>query len=399
LDVGSNTLSGVHVSNVYRLRQYYGLDKPGTPVKVDKIFVMTGVVESDLKEVIGSDCAEPMDEFNSFGIPNSGFKEWQLQDGTPVLVPERFNTDANPDGSIYQYPNGDKSLSPSAMMPEGGFFFDAIERRKGADDTNLDPHDNVVEYPVLSDDAIEFMYNKVKRIYDESDFAINLELPQTNLGDVATIPGAGLVDPRGIRDIEEWYVSLYTRRDYIKRMFDLQTEVAIESLRKLSERLGDMVDFIVVSAADFGLQSGLLVPTEVYQELFKPFHKKINSFIHSATNWKTFIHTCGAVFDLVPDLIEARFDVMNPVQISAAGMDPMKLKREFGKDIVFHGGASNTQKTLPFGTPEQVKDETRRLIDIFLPGGGFIGGSVHIIQGNVPVENVVALVEAFSEYR
>ena len=121
--------------------------------------------------------------------------------------------------------------------------------------------------------------------------------------------------------------------------------------------------------------------------------------MHRHTSWKTFIHSCGAVAELIPDFIEAGFDILNPVQTSAAGMDPGRLKREFGDRLVFWGGGIDTQRTLPFGTPEEVRREVRERIRTFAPGGGFVFAPVHNVQAAIPVQNLLALFDAFREYR
>ena len=188
-------------------------------------------------------------------------------------------------------------------------------------------------------------------------------------------------------------------KEYIKKVFSGQIEIAIENYKKVNDAIGEKIDMVQTSGNDFGMQQGLFVSKELYRDLFKPFNKEVNNWIHENTNWKSFMHTCGAVYDLIPDFVDAGFDILNPVQISAVGMDPIKLKKEFGNDIVFWGGGVDTQKTLPFGTPSQVKEEVKRLIDIFSPNGGYVFNTVHNIQANVPIENVTAMIEVIQEYR
>jgi uroporphyrinogen-III decarboxylase len=130
-----------------------------------------------------------------------------------------------------------------------------------------------------------------------------------------------------------------------------------------------------------------------------PFHKRVNDWIHANTTWKTFIHTCGSIVALMPDLIEAGFDIFNPVQCSAAGMHPQTLKDRFGAQITFWGGGVDTQGTLPFGTPAQIRAEVRERIRIFCPGGGFVFNTIHNVQAGVPAENLVALYETVNEFR
>jgi uroporphyrinogen-III decarboxylase len=154
-----------------------------------------------------------------------------------------------------------------------------------------------------------------------------------------------------------------------------------------------------VSGTDFGAQNNLFISEDSYRDLYKPFHKAVNDWLHEKTRWKTFIHTCGSVVKLVPDFIEAGFDILNPVQTSAAGMDPTELKERFGEQIVFWGGGVDTQKTLPFGTPEEVRREVGQRLEIFGKGGGFVFAGIHNIQAGVPAENLITLFEAIRKYR
>ena len=147
------------------------------------------------------------------------------------------------------------------------------------------------------------------------------------------------------------------------------------------------------------MQEGLFISKDIYRELYKPFHKKINDWIHKNTNWKTFIHSCGSIYGLIPDLIDAGFDILNPIQISAREMNPKKLKKEFGNNIIFWGGGVDTQKTFPFGTPKEVKEQAKRLIDIFNANGGYVFSTVHNIEPNVPIKNIIALIEVLQESR
>ena len=399
IDFGSTTMTGIHVSIVYKLRQYYGLDDPGTPVKVTEPYQMLGEIEDDLKEKIGIDATLLDGGYTFFSYKQSNWKEWKLDDGTPVLVPGLFNTEKNDDGSVYQYPYGDKSYPPSAKMPAKGFFFDSIIRQKPIIEEELDPKDNVQEYTLLSDRDMESLKETALKLRRNKNYSINASVAASGFGDIAWVPGPGLKDPKGIRDIEEWYISTFTRKDYVKDVFRRQAEIALENYRKVNSVIGDLIDIVMITGTDFGMQGGLFISIDSYRELFKPFHKQINNWIHDSTGWKTFIHSCGGVYDLIPDFIEAGFDILNPVQISAKGMDPVELKKEFGDYLTFWGGGVDTQKTLPLGTPDEIKDEVRELIENFSAGGGFVYSTVHNIQSNVPFENVIAMIEAVQEYR
>ncbi|HNR34222.1 MAG TPA: uroporphyrinogen decarboxylase family protein, partial [Candidatus Hydrogenedentes bacterium] len=188
-------------------------------------------------------------------------------------------------------------------------------------------------------------------------------------------------------------------RDYVYEVFERQCAIALENLARLAAALGDTVQAAFVTGTDFGTQQGLFIARETYRDLYRPFHRAINDFIHSRTNWKSFIHSCGSVVELIPDFIEAGFDILNPVQCSAAGMDARTLKREYGKDLVFWGGGVDTQKTMPFGSPEQVYKEVRERIAIFNEGGGFVFNAVHNLQATLPEENILAMEQAVRDSR
>ena len=136
-----------------------------------------------------------------------------------------------------------------------------------------------------------------------------------------------------------------------------------------------------------------------FEDLWAPYYTQINNWIHSRTTWKTFKHSCGAIRPLLESFVACGFDVVNPVQIGASGMEPAALKLDFGDRVVFWGGGIDTQSTLPFGTPDQVRDEVRRNIDTLLPGGGFVFNAIHNIQAHAPIENLVAMIDAIEEYR
>ena len=185
--------------------------------------------------------------------------------------------------------------------------------------------------------------------------------------------------------------------EYIQGIYEMQCEVALENLKLLREAVGDRIDVIGISGTDFGTQNGTFISPDMYREMYQPFHKKLNDWIHANTSWKIFYHSCGSVVTLLDDFIEAGVDILNPVQCSAAGMDAKILKERYGDRLVFWGGGVDTQKTLPFGTPEEVRQEVRERIETFAPGGGFVFNTIHNIQPGTPVENMMAMFEAVRE--
>jgi len=161
--------------------------------------------------------------------------------------------------------------------------------------------------------------------------------------------------------------------------------------------VGERIQVIEINGNDFGSQNGPFISPQMYRDLYKPYHKEMNDWVHANTGWKTFFHSCGSNVAFLDDFREAGVDILNPVQISAAGMDPEYLKKNYGKDFVFWGGAVDAQHTLPFGTVEEVLREVKENIATFKSGGGYVFNNVHNIQAGVPVENILALFQALEE--
>jgi hypothetical protein len=397
LDLGASPVTGMQVSTVYLLRQALDLDKPGTPVKVTEPYQMLGEIKPDLMEALGVDVVGLGMPKNMFGFRNERWKPWTTFDGTPVLVPEGFNTDPDANGDILMYPEGDRSVPPSGRMPKGGFYFDSIVRQSPIDDSRLNVEDNLEEFSPVSDQDLEFLRREAERLHTETDKAILANFGGTAFGDIALVPAPWLKHPKGIRDVEEWYISTLARRDYVYKVFERQCEIALSNLERIFEVVGNRATAVFVTGTDFGQQTGPFISPRTYRDLFKPFHKEVNGWIHRHTPWKTFIHSCGSVRALIPDFVDAGFDILNPVQCSAAGMNPFELKSEFGDRVTFWGGGVDTQRTLPFGTAEEVRKEVCDRLKTFGRGGGFVFNTTHNVQSGTPAENVMALYDTIHE--
>ena len=202
-----------------------------------------------------------------------------------------------------------------------------------------------------------------------------------------------------MRGFENYFCDMIANRPFAEALLDIICEIKMKYWGRALELLGENV-MIVSEADDLASQDRCLVSPKLYRDLIKPRHTRLFSFIKKQARVpvKIFYHSCGAVSELIPDLIEAGIDILNPVQVSAAGMDTKELKRRFGRDITFYGGGVDTQQVLPRGTPQEVRDEVHRRIDDLAPGGGFIFNTVHNIQADVPPENIVAMWEALQEY-
>ena len=399
VDLGAGGQTGMGCCAVHRLREAV-LGKSDYKVKVTEPYQMLGEIDEELVKALALDVVGVHPPCDMFGIRQDSWKPFKMPaDGTEVLVPEDFNYTQDQDGNLLMYPQGDTSVPPSAKMPKDSYFWDALKRQEPIDEDKLDPMDNCEEFGIIPDADVEYFRQKVDWYYENTDAGIYLTFPGLAFGDIALVPAPWMKHPKGIRDVEEWYISTAMRRDYVYQVFEKQCEIGLENIEKLAPVLGDKVQVVFVSGTDFGTQRGPFISPQAYRDLYKPFQKAINDKIHELTNWKIFIHCCGGIYPLIPDMIEAGFDVLNPVQCSAEGMDPVRLKKEFGDQLVFWGGGVDTQKTLPFGTPEQVYKEVSERIEIFSDNGGYVFNSIHNIQSNVPTENILAMFKAVNEVR
>jgi hypothetical protein len=303
------------------------------------------------------------------------------------------------DGSVLLYPQGDRTVKPSAKMPKTGKFFDILVRQEPYDEDKLDGRKDFAEqFGLISDEELQYLSDLSVKLYNNTEYGIVGHLPGTGLGSPAHVPGPAVKRTPGIRSIDEWYMAHYMYPDYIHEVFQLQTEIGIENLKRYYEAVGDRIQVIWISGTDFGTQRGELMSPEMWRTFYKPYFKKINDWVHENTSWKTFYHTCGSIFNLIEDMIDSGIDILNPVQCSAAGMDPQTLKDKFGSRVVFWGGAVDTQKVLPFGTPDEVYAQASERIKIFSPGGGFIYNPIHNVVANVPPENLKAFYNAYKSY-
>ena len=394
VDFGSTGVTGIHVLIVEKLRDYYGLEKK--PVKVVEPYQMLGEIDSELIKAMDIDVIGLFSAKNMFGVLNDNWKVKKTLWGQEVLFPGEFNYTLNSNGDILMYPEGDTSVPPSGMMPKSGYFFDAIDRQEPVDDSKLKVEDNLEEFGHITQPELDYWKTTVESLKN-GDKAVIASLGGTALGDIALVPAINLKHPKGIRGVEEWYISTLIREDFIKEIYDRQTDIAIENLRLLHEVIGNKIDVVFTCGTDFGTQNSTFCSTETYDRVWLPYYKKVNDWIHLNTNWKTFKHSCGAVEPLMSHFIESGFDIINPVQINASGMDPKKLKEKYGDKLVFWGGGVDTQGAFAFGTPEQVRDQVRTQCEILNKNGGFVFNTVHNIQANVPFENVVAMLEALQD--
>jgi hypothetical protein len=396
LDFGATSVTGIHVKKIAEFRRHYGLED--RPVKVTEPFQMLGEVDSELAAIWNTDVVGVGGRTDMFGHPQQDFVERRMPWGQTVLLPQSFKT-KEVNGNIYVFPQGDANCSPTAVMPAGGYFFDAIERTPATEmDAELNIDDNLEEFTVMDDDALSY-WKEALTGARATGKAVIANIGGTGIGDIALVPGLNLKNPKGIRAIADWYMSTVMRADFILEIFERQSDIAIQNLEKINRIAGDCIDVLFVCGTDLGTQDSQFCSADDMLALHGKAYRKINDWVHRHTGWKTFKHCCGAIVPLMDAFIDCGFDIINPVQINATGMDPGFLKKEFGDRISFWGGGIDTQRVLQLGAPQQVKEQVRQLCDIFGAGGGFVFNTVHNLQANVPAENAIALMDAVCEIR
>ena len=370
IDVGGTRQSGIAASTYHKLKERLGFS---TPTRVFDLYQILAEIEEPVLDRLGADVVGLNRPAVTFNIRNEDWKPWQLFDGTPVEVPGGFNpvTEANGD-ILLSNPDG----SPLAKMPKGGYYFDRLDTYPGA--AHADP--DSLQLPLLTSEECDHFHAQAEALWQNNDRAIL----------AAMGPPYELFFGLGTGDFQAWMITLATEPDYVGALYEKIVDAWIENLRLFNDAVGDRVAIIQFND-DLGTQDAPFLSLKMFRELIMPHYKRGLDWIHQNTDKKTFMHNDGAIFSFIPTLIEMGVDILNPVQTTAKGMDPVKLKDEFGNRIVFWGGSCDCQGTLSFGTPEEVAAEARQAIDILSPGGGYVFTSVHNIQAEVPPENVIAL--------
>ena len=395
LDFGSTLSTGMHCSIVEKLREHYGLEK--RLVKAQDPFQMLGWIDEDLMDAMDLDAAMVAPVSTFLGNPLGEWKEWLAPWGQEILVPKSMEIDKLEDGSYVAYPQGDRSVPPSAQMPSNSFFFDAIERQQPYDEDNPDPRDNAADFSELSDNAVKTIAENAKTARTTGRATI-FALPGSSLGGVLLLYGIKEKKPMGMRRLADWYMALAAFPDFVKGIFDIQSNIAIKNMEKVYKAAGSDIDILMLSSADFGTQMNTLFSPATYRDLFFPYHKRLCDWIHKNTHWKIFKHCCGSIEPLIDPFIDAGIDILNPIQCSAAGMDPVHLKKKYDGRMAFWGGGVETQSTLPFGTPDEVRREVLERCRIFSASGGFVFSPTHNVQAKTPLKNLIAMLDAVKEF-
>ena len=379
IDFGATTDSTIMATAYQDFRQALGLGASLT--RVIDIAQQTAVVEDDIRQATGADLV-PV-----FGEPKT-WRTGTLADGSPAELPARFRPQLQPDGSRVVF---DDAGNITFKMPKRGHYFDPVYAplAEATSIRDIDQHMTAIatfDTPAHLDKSYEELAKEARTLRESTDYAL-----------VGYFGGHVLQGGQVLRGWEEFLMDLLKNKGFAHALMARLTEAHLERFERFAATIAPFVD-VIQFEEDLGMQDRPLMRPEVYREMIKPYHQKLFAFAKSRCDAYLLLHTDGAVAPLIPDFIEMGIDALNPVQVSAAGMDSKALKREFGKDITFWGGGCDSQAVLPFGSPEQVADEVKRRIDDLAPGGGFVFAPIHNVQAGVPAENSVAMFKTAREY-
>ncbi len=372
IDFGAMRSTGISIVAYDNLRKYLGLTD-GIP-KLYDVFQQLAEPEMPIIDRLGGDVVQAHRMKPSFGLSITKWRETTLPNGVKCLVPFDYNPTVNSDNSQEIIMDG-KTI---ARMTSSGNYFDLV----GAEMDYIESMEDVekIKFDEISEEELNFIEEEVKHLYYNTDKAVLLCFGGNILEAGETMWG-----------FEKFLEYMLIEKELVHAWLEKLTAAYIRDLEKLMPRVAPYIN-IIQFGDDLGSQMNSLISKNSYIEMIKPYHKLLFDFVHkNYPSVKVFLHSCGAIFDLIPDLIDVGVDILNPVQISASGMDPTRLKKEFGKDIVFWGGGANMQQTVLFGSIDDIKKEVSDLIDIFAEGGGYVFNQVHNIQSNVSPEKILAI--------
>jgi len=374
VDLGGMFSTGIMAMEYNKLKAYLGIQ--GGRTRVYDLTQQLAEPEISVLEIIGADVLPVL-----ISEPNR-WKKNTLPDSSPCEVPEWSNPEVLADGSLVLRDKNGRTVS---KMPKNGYYFDSIYHplEKARTVEELEKYDF---HTPIDDETTRDLHERVRNLHENTGYALMLN-------------GAGSIyeAAQGLLGWDNFMVKLIRNPDFVGVLLDKILEANIKRLDKILPAVDGYIQVIQVGD-DLGEQNGPQISPKTYREVIKPRHEKLYRHIKEHTNAYLFLHTCGSIYELIPDLIEAGVDALNPVQVSARNMDTKRLKEEFGEKVTFWGGGCDTQRVLPFATTRKVEEEVKKRISDLAPGGGFVFSQVHNIQVGVPPENIMAMYQTAKKY-
>lgn len=379
IDLGGMRSSGIHAIAYNKLKRYLNCEDKS--VKIFDLGQQLAVVDDEIRERVTSDVVELKRLDGGFGTRINSWKQIDLfLDGGEYYVPTDFNPKVLADGSFAIEIEG----KIVALMPKGGHYFDS--RYAPLANASERKEIDIILSNRITGEELDFLEAQAKEIKNNTDCAI-----------LGSFGGNFIEMGHRLFGYQEFMERLILNKSFIEYFLGKLEEKYLEEIERYLNRVGKYIDIIVLGD-DYGTQEDLQISIEMFRQLFKPHLKALCDFIEERSDVYIFLHSCGAVSKLIPDLIDAGIQILNPVQTSAKGMSPELLKKKFGKDIIFWGGGCDTQRILPFGTLEEVENDVKKRIDIFAPEGGFVFAAIHNIQQEVSPEKCLRLFDTARNY-
>jgi len=379
IDLGGMRSSGIHAIAYNKLKRYLNCEDKS--VKIFDLGQQLAVVDDEIRERVTSDVIELKRLDGGFGTRINSWKQIDLfLDGGEYYVPTDFNPKVLADGSFAIEIEG----KIVALMPKGGYYFDS--RYAPLANASERKEIDIILSNRITGEELDFLEAQAREIKNNTDCAI-----------LGSFGGNFIEMGHTLFGYQEFMERLILNKSFIEYFLSKLEEKYLEEIERYLNRVGKYIDIIVLGD-DYGTQNDLQISIKMFRQLFKPHLKALCDFIEERSDVYIFLHSCGAVSKLIPDLINAGIQILNPVQTSAKGMSPELLKKKFGKDIVFWGGGCDTQRILPFGTLEEVENDVKKRIDIFAPEGGFVFAAIHNIQQEVSPEKCLRLFDTARDY-
>jgi uroporphyrinogen decarboxylase len=392
VDLGATASSGISAIAYARWKEYAGIHNGSV-----RVYDVVQQLAQPEDEALARLHIDAIDLGRAFNQEDAAWRPFTLPNGLAVKFPAWFQPIEQADGSWRAYaPDG----THIATMPATGTFFDqaCFPYQDGypASYDGLDAAMNKVLWQGLPlspwDHAAEpGFWAELRRR--------TLALRESSEQAIMVVVGCNLFEwGTFLRRIDNFLMDLVAEPAEVERLLDALLERHLATLEKVCAAVGDVAD-IVRFCDDLGTDRGTFMAPATYRRFFKPRQQIMLDYVRRHSTMHTFLHSCGSIYAILPDLIEVGFEIFNPVQISSRNMEPARLKQEFGRDVTFWGGGCDTRHILNRGTPEQVKEHVRRNIETFGPGGGYVFNTVHNILPDVPPENIAAMYAAVDEYR
>jgi uroporphyrinogen decarboxylase len=375
IDLDGMASTGIMAIAYNRLKAYVGMR--GGETKVYDIGQQLAHPEPPLLERFGVDVLPLTRAPLGLNPVHPAWKPWTLPDGSPASVPSDFRPVQNERGDWLILDTEGHTIR---RLPAGGLYFDQVYHPLAEATTVAEIE--ALELPDLSDDELAWLRREACRLHETTDKAI-----------MGHFGGSILEAAQSLRGWDRFMMDMALQPGLAQALAQKLADHYVANLPHYLDAVGDYIQ-IIQMGDDLGTQRGPQMSPEMYRRIIKPYQRQVYQYVKTNSDLYLFLHSCGSIYRLIPDLIELGVDILNPVQISAAEMDPARLKREFGRDIVFWGGGIDTQQVLPHATTEQVRQHVQHLLGIFAPGGGYVFCQVHNIQADVPPENIVAMFEA-----